>query len=67
MLPFLVYSFKLTAAGDPYTIIPETISPQIRERAPYACVVIMSDDIQHKRLKVEMNRSQAQSQRLIKS
>jgi len=58
------WSFKLSASGDPFPTIPETFSLQIRMGAPHACIIILSDDIQHRRFQVEMGLTHSQQDRL---
>ena len=59
-----MWSFHIAPSGDVHLTIPEVATPLLRQYAPDTCVVLASDDIQHRRFSVEMGLSVESSARL---
>ena len=59
-----MWSYHVAPSGDVHLTIPELNIPQVRSHAPEACVVVFTDDIQHRRFRIEMNLSAESSARL---
>jgi hypothetical protein len=51
-------------SGDVHLTIPEIALPHITTHHPDACVVILADDIQHRRFQVEVGLSPQSAERL---
>jgi len=54
-----MWSFHIAPSGDPFLTIPEIYIPRLRVSAPTTCIVIMADDIQHRRFAIESKLSAA--------
>lgn len=59
------WSYKLGPSGEPMWTIPEMYGPIVSAANPRACRVVLSDDLQHRRFKVEMGLSEKQAARLL--
>ena len=62
MLSF--WSFHIAPSGDVHLTIPEMYIPQLRTHARETCIVVLADDIQHRRFRLEGNLSAPSVERL---
>ena len=59
-----MWSYHTAPSGDPHWTIPELVLPQLRMHLPGTCAVIMSDDLQHRRFRLESGLTETQAERL---
>jgi hypothetical protein len=59
-----MWAFRIAPSGDPHLTIPEETIPVLRAHSPDTCVLVLSDDIQHRRFAAEAGLSPAAAQRM---
>ena len=59
-----MWSFHIAPGGDSHWTIPEIFLPLVREHLPGVCAVVVADDLQHERFRVEAALSPSSARRL---
>jgi len=60
-----MWSYHTAPSGDPHWTIPELVLPQLKQLpGAVPCAVIMSDDLQHRRFRLESSLTEEQAERL---
>ena len=59
-----MWSWRVAPSGEPHPTIPETYTPLLRAHSPGSCILVMTDDIQHRRFSIELNISASVAERL---
>ena len=59
-----MWSFLIAPSGDPHWTIPELFLPLMRAHLPDTCTVVVADDLQHRRFRIESMLSAESAQRL---